>query len=70
MTTKSMTELQVGDSVKLPGYSPFVKISEIRESDDRYTVEFLVNNSVTSCVLLKAMMESFEPFEVKPATRT
>jgi hypothetical protein len=63
-----MSELQIGDSVKLPGYSSYVKISEIRESEDRFVVEFAVNNSTTNCTLLKEMLPFLEPFDVKPAT--
>lgn len=70
MTNKNMAELQIGDSVKLPGYSNYVKISEIRELDDRFVVEFTVNNLTTNCTLLKEMLASFEPFDVKPATRS
>lgn len=70
MATKNVSELQIGDSVKLPGYSNYVKITEIRELDDRFVVEFVINNLTTSCALLKRMLPSLEPFDIKPVTRS
>lgn len=70
MITKNTAELQIGDSVKLPGYAGFIKITEIRELEDRFIIEFAVNNSTTNCALLKGMLPSLEPFEVKLATRS
>ncbi len=69
MASKNISELQVGDSVKLPGYSNYVKISEIRESEDRYVIDFPFNNITTSCAILKEMVPSLEPFDVKPVAR-
>ena len=69
MAEKLMIELAVGDSVKLPGYASYVKVTEIQDLGDRYIIGFTLNNSPNSCALLKSMIADLEPFDVKPATR-